>query len=205
MRKPLVDKTWTNFMLHFRQAHQELRDTNASMEELGYQSANAIVEQIVDRLREEEQHNPLPVVSPDYALPPGYNLPPEYETPPPAPTPPPSHLLSTVSQQQANAVVPADPNAAVLAAMMANMQMMHDTMHQNFAGRGRGRGRGRGAARGRGRSRGGNRNGNQRTSLYCHTHGNCAHISSECQTPAEGHQNDATFTNMMGGSTNRCF
>ena len=54
MRKSLVDKTWIHFMAHFRQAHQELRDTDASMEELGYQSANAIVEQIVDRLREED-------------------------------------------------------------------------------------------------------------------------------------------------------
>ena len=207
MRKPLVDKTWVNFITHFRQAHQELRDTDASMEELGYQSANAIVEQIVDRLREEDQQHPPPIAAPYYDIPPGYNPPPEYEAPPPPPTLPPAPLPPTAPQQQANAVVPADPNTAVLAAMMANMQMMHDSMHQNFNGRSGGRGRGRGGqrGRGRGRGRGGNRNASQRTNLYCHTHGNCAHSSNECQTPAEGHQNDATFTNMMGGSNNRCF
>ena len=47
MRKTANDKTWPNFMDHFRQAHQELRDTDTSMSELGFQSANAIVEQIV--------------------------------------------------------------------------------------------------------------------------------------------------------------
>ena len=41
-------------MDHFRTAHQELRDTDTTIDELGYHSANSIVEQIVDRLREEE-------------------------------------------------------------------------------------------------------------------------------------------------------
>ena len=52
MRKLIQDNTWTNFIIHFRQAHQELRNTDTSMSELGYQSANAIVEQIVEQLRE---------------------------------------------------------------------------------------------------------------------------------------------------------
>ena len=50
MRKPMVEKTWLNFVSQFRQSHQELRDTDTSMAELGFQSANAIVEQIVDHL-----------------------------------------------------------------------------------------------------------------------------------------------------------
>ena len=198
MRKPLIDKTWANFMAHFRQAHQELRDTDTSMAELGFQSANAIVEQIVDRLREEEE-NDVQAPPPMYAAPPPAAIPTAFQPPPPPPAPP---FLST--QPQANAVVPADPNTAVLQAMMNNMQMMHDNMHRNHY-QGRGRGRGRGPARGRGRGRGGNRNRNQQTSNYCHTHGNCAHTSRECNTPGDTHQVDATFANMMGGSQNRCF
>ena len=62
MRKPTTDKTWTNFITHFRQAHQELRDTDATIDELGFQSANSIVEQIVERLREAEENDP--VISP---------------------------------------------------------------------------------------------------------------------------------------------
>ena len=53
MRKPAVNKTWINFIDHFRTAHEELRYTDATIDELGYHSANAIVEKIVDRLREE--------------------------------------------------------------------------------------------------------------------------------------------------------
>ena len=201
MRKPPAEKTWLNFMTHFRQAHQELRDTDTSVEELGFQSANAIVEQIVDCLRTEEE-SIVPSSPLQYALPPEYAQSP---TPLPPPPPPPAAQLPP-TQQQANAVVPTDPNAAVLQAMMSNMQMMHDTMHQNFR-HNRGRGRGRGAARGRGRSRGrgGNRQRGEIPNCYCHTHGSCAHPSSACETPAEGHQSDATFSNMMGGSTNRCY
>ena len=56
VKKPLVENPWIRFIDHFRQAHQELRDTDTSMAELGYQSANAIVEKIVGQLREEEDN-----------------------------------------------------------------------------------------------------------------------------------------------------
>ena len=64
MRKPIVKKTWLNFMAHFRQAHQELRDTDTSMEELGFQTANAIVAHIVDRLRVEEDDTAMLIPPP---------------------------------------------------------------------------------------------------------------------------------------------
>jgi hypothetical protein len=52
----------------------------------------------------------------------------------------------------------------------------------------------------------GNGNGNNnRPTKCCHAHGACAHDSSGCRTPAQGHQNAATFSNMMDGSTNGCF
>ena len=35
-------------------------------------------------------------------------------------------------------------------------------------------------------------------------HGVCAHSSQFCNYPAEGHQNQATFQNKMGGSTQYC-
>ena len=36
---------------------------------------------------------------------------------------------------------------------------------------------------------------------YCHTHGTCNHDSPECRSKAEGHEDEATFANRMGGST----
>ncbi len=39
-----------------------------------------------------------------------------------------------------------------------------------------------------------------KTNKYCWTHGACAHGSSECQNKKAGHQDSATFDNMLGGS-----
>ena len=36
---------------------------------------------------------------------------------------------------------------------------------------------------------------------YCHTHGACNHDSPDCRSKAEGHKDEATFQNRMGGST----
>jgi len=36
---------------------------------------------------------------------------------------------------------------------------------------------------------------------YCWTHGLCNHISKECKNKREGHKDDATFKNRMGGSS----
>ena len=195
MRKPPID-TWLNFINHFRTAHQELRDTDATIDELGYHSANAIVEQIVDRLQSEEteetgisQEEYQPIVS----------------QPPPMPTPAPLPPLA-----QANAVV--EPNMTRMDQMMTNMTNMFETMQHNNApyGRGYGRGRGRGRPyqnnRGRGRGRG-RAPPRQRTSggSYCSTHGNCAHTGDVCETPGPNHNPEATFANMMGGSTHGCY
>ena len=42
------------------------------------------------------------------------------------------------------------------------------------------------------------------TSKYCWTHGCCNHNSNECSRKAEGHKNEATKSNMMGGSKAFC-
>ena len=41
---------------------------------------------------------------------------------------------------------------------------------------------------------------NQYQSQYCWTHGLCHHASKDCCTKAEGHKDDATLDNRMGGS-----
>jgi len=40
---------------------------------------------------------------------------------------------------------------------------------------------------------------------YCWSHGACNHTSKECTQRATGHRDEATFSNMFGGSTKRCF
>ena len=51
--QPLLQQIWPSFKLYFTTAHQEVRDTEATIDELGFSSANAIVAQIVDQLRDE--------------------------------------------------------------------------------------------------------------------------------------------------------
>ena len=40
---------------------------------------------------------------------------------------------------------------------------------------------------------------------YCWSHGACAHSGTECNNRKDGHKQDATFQNMMGGSTKDCY
>ena len=210
MRKPIQEKTWSNFIIHFQQAHQELRDTETLMSELGYQSANAIVEHIVERLREEEE-SVTPPTPPGYEIPLGYKYSPPYELPPvyalpEQPPPPPTYdpPAQPLPPPQENAVIPEDPSMFALYAMMQSMKLMHDSMHQSYY-QGRGRGRGRAQGRGRGRSGGrgrGHGNQNMGGGSYCHMYGNCAHVGSACRTLGPTHSNDVTFANMMGAGEN---
>ena len=44
----------------------------------------------------------------------------------------------------------------------------------------------------------------RKTDKYCWSHGACAHESKDCFSKKQGHQDQATFNNKMGGSTTRC-
>ena len=47
LRRDPADQTWTNFVDTFTTAHHELRKTNTSIDEIGYQSASVMVSQMV--------------------------------------------------------------------------------------------------------------------------------------------------------------
>ena len=155
VRKPENEKTWANFKTTFVEAHQELQDTDASVDELGFHSTNAIVDQIVQQLREDIPHdvppllqrNEIPITDTH-----------QQSTRPPS-TPPPI-------QQSVASTMQTDLSMATLTTtIMANMEAMRLRIkeHKNNGrfGRGRGRGRGRGGrgARARGRTQGFRRGG----------------------------------------------
>jgi hypothetical protein len=50
-----------------------------------------------------------------------------------------------------------------------------------------------------------NQHNNSRPTKYCWSHGACTRDSPACRTKSSGHQDAATFSNMMGGSTHGCF
>ena len=71
-------------------------------------------------------------------------------------------------------------------------QQQYNSYNPNFNNRGGRSGR---------RGRGGRGNDNGRERKYCWTHGLCSHNGRECSNPAQGHQQDATLENRMGGNT----
>jgi hypothetical protein len=85
----------------------------------------------------------------------------------------------------------------------------HSNNNQGYQGGYQGRGtQGRGfQGRGRGNNdgRGGGAPARQRNfSIYCWTHGGSGHSGANCIHKLNGHQDNATFQNKMGGSTKNC-
>ena len=144
MRKPADDKTWILFIDHFPTAYQELRDTDATIDELGYHSANAILEQIVDWLQNKQEDDSETSYEVSTSVHPIVH--------PMTPIPP----VMTIPIQQANAVI--DPNIVIMEQTIIIMSTMFETMQHNGNHHGRGYGRGRGCGRafqyGRRRGRG---------------------------------------------------
>ena len=167
-----------------------------SADDLGFHSASALVETIVDRLRtegvlenQEEYHKPEPNSIP---VPPPPNV---TEQASAATQNPPSiqEYMTQITQQM----------ATLQAQLTAAQQLPTNGSNRTPQQRPRNDRRTRDYTRDRGRVRDRQprpRNGGK----YCHTHGNCAHISTECNTPGSNHVTTATFSNMQGGSILNC-
>lgn len=182
-RRPANQRTWLDFKTFFRQAQNELHDSNAltSQEALIQMNANMVAQQVTDHLL---QH---PVFNMEVA---------DIPAPAPAPTPAPTE---TPPEAPIN-------NAANNTSMESMMQQMLQMMLQQqqpppqqpyqpyIRGGGRGHYRG-GRGGGRGRDRG-----PIIFNKYCWTHGLCTHTGQECRNRAQGHKENATLTNRMGGS-----
>ena len=226
---PAIKQTWENFALHFTDAHAELTETEVAVDELGFQSTNVLVEQIIDRLRacaavannqQDYDVNPRSKMATPPGFPPLGNTYPQLDAQVSPPTYPPPVSVPVI------ALLPHDPPpsassaqevsmAVLMQQMMKNMESMRTHLEvaqaaprSNFRSGNQyraGRGQKRGRVRGQGRIS--NCNQSQRRAYvgkYCWTHGNCAHTSAECETRTEGHRADATFVNRQGGSTNNC-
>ena len=210
MRCPKHEKSWANFKTTLIDGHQELRDTDANVDKLDFHSANTIVSQIIDQLpseipAENDRMVHLSDQAPISPPPTHINLPVVTHVNPPV-----------VAIEIANSIQQTDLSMATLITIMiTNMEATRLKIEGNetrYARCRKGRGRGRGRSRGRGRGIGKLGRGcggrtvdhHHTTGKYCHTHGNCPHASSECETPMEQHKCDATFTNMMNSNTDNC-
>jgi hypothetical protein len=194
-RKPFIDRTWANMLLHFREAQNDLNTLSTAADIYHQQpvhhTANAVTtmaDLVAQRLLDA-----LPTLEePSVAV-------------------PTTDAANVVIQQPESSL--AAREAALLTHMQEMMTMMRtrtatggttppriDSTRNTRGGRGGGRNSNRNNDRGNGRT-----NNERNPRLYCWSHGACAHGSDACNTRQPGHQESATFQNMMGGSTNRCF
>ena len=188
-RKPALERNWINFKLHFRRAHDELRETSSETLQ-AMQHAN-IAQQVIEGISHLIPPTP-PVNYPPSETPPS-------DTPSAADTT--GSGLTTPSAfftAEQSTIIPS------LIQQMGTMQTMMMNMQTSMCGQvghgGHGRGRGRGGRRGGRGGNGGRGTGFLALTDYCWTHGWCRHRGTECNAPAEGHQPNATKTNRMGGS-----
>jgi len=198
-RRPLIQRTWDNMKLHFREAQIDLQTATTTAADVYHQQPAFHGANAVTTVADLVNQGVLQLMPHDV----------EPFSPPAA--------------EAANAAIqpPVSARAPELAALQAQMQAnerasetrMQEMMELlRLAGnpsanaptrpardaRGGG-GRTSNTARGAGRT---NRGRGPR--LYCWSHGYCAHASNACNTRLPGHQVDATSANMMDGKTTNC-
>jgi hypothetical protein len=191
--RPVTEHTWTNFKLHFTTAHTELSKVRGtSMRVSAFHQANATVAALsaeMSTFRDDvvESINSLTLsTQEDDTLPST-----EVSSPP-------------ILDHQANATM-SNQNALITA--IKDLQHQIRTLAENQADKNRSNidngGRNTRARNGRSNDSHNIRR-RTNTSMYCWTHGACAHNSRDCNSQATGHQVAATFENKMGGSTAYC-
>ena len=169
IRRPVQQKTWVNFKLHFLQAHTELRETeDLSLGDTpSFNQANLIQQMVCAVVQEQmQQMQVAPPTAPDVQ-----------ETTDPSP---PTQSANATVEQQPSDIMP------LIVQQMQTMQKMMETMQKSIANNSNA-----------GRS-------TRITNRYCWTHGGCSHLSKDCRFKANGHKDNATFRNKMGGSTKFC-
>jgi hypothetical protein len=221
-RRPPIERTYANFTEHLRDAQTDLSALPTAGEVYHQQPAHSanlatIADLVLQRLLDEQGHPP-PV---DPVAP--------VEPPPVDPF---ADVANSLQRRETDLQSRETAMRTQMQDMMASM-MRNNNGGNNNNGNSNNRNRNNNNNRNNGyngyngnrnnnRNQGngnnnGNRNGNpnnnnnngnnttSRPSKYCWTHGACAHDSTGCRTPAQGHQNAATFASMLNGSTAGCF
>jgi hypothetical protein len=184
--KPEADKTWPSFKDHFKRAQKDIKKSQPTItaDSLGFHEVNnasAIADQVIDRLT-IQQDEATTITAESLA---------EHQM---------EQQLANMAnstQQNSQMIEQMTALATTISTLQAQVNSNQSRGRSSGGGGGRGGGRGRSSGRGRGA-------GPRSPPRYCWTHGNCAHGSAECSTKAAGHIDDANYTNMQGGSVNRC-
>ena len=178
-----LQKTWTNFKSHFRQAQTELKEIRGpTMQQAGYHHANMLAQQMRNDL-ENQQTEMLAMVQNMVQAAPHQDEEPQFEV---------ANAAVSSVQQQMLEILQAMQAAQIAQSAPTGGQAANNNAESNPRRR-RNRRTPDDAAFDR-----------QDKSKYCHTHGMSNHTSADCNRRAPGHKTAATFTNRMGGSNAFC-
>ena len=174
--RPLIEKTWLNFKLHFSLAHRKLKKVRGTtVRNTTFHQVNQIAAKLSDdiatmkvdvlsRLNNwNDRHHPS---SPVFVS---------------------QETLHADGANTMNATV--DSNAELLRLIQQLQSQVNDLSTQSHLSPP--------SARRPLRPR-------RNIGKYCWTHGACSHDGKDCKNKAPGHRDDATFSNKLGGSTYYC-
>jgi hypothetical protein len=216
-RRPAVERTYPNFIQHLRDAQSDLSALPTASDIYHQQPPHhanlaTIADLVLQRLVEEQGMPPLTSPAPSVDAPPLDH----------------AEVANSLQRRETDLQSREDAMRTQMQDMMSSMMRNNNyngnsnrnngNRNNNNRNNGNNGNRNNGNNGNNGNRNNGNRNNNNRNnnnrnnqnnndspSLYCHTHGSCAHASPSCRTPATGHNNLATFSDMMGGSTDGCF
>ena len=184
--KSVEDKTWKEFKTHFHEAQLRLKQIRGpTMQQAGYHHANALASNIECSLQTQLQDQNSQITS-------------FLSNIPSLTTTTTGTELSEISTHSANST---STTNNVQLEMLKLLQEMSREMKQirNPVTTPR--------TQGRGQRRIGTRTPDDQvhpprpyTAKYCWTHGNWGHHGSQCRNKAEGHKDEATKNNRLGGS-----
>ena len=183
MAKPMADKTWTNFKLHFDEAYQYLLNIRGeTMQSTSFQQhANLLSQQIVDlnHKREADKAEIFQIVDDAKAsiLSAMSSVPSMQETDDS------SSDVTPLTTASANSVQH-DKIQLKMLQILERIDSKLDNQLDNKSGN--------------------NKRTRRALDHYCWTHGAGNHKSSECRNKKEGHKDNATIDNRQGGSNAYC-
>ena len=204
--KPITEKTWQNLKLHFSQAQNELKKIRGpTMVQAGFHQINMIASEIRGEFSQtrEELANMTAILQRN-GEDQSDNLPFNTSTIP---------EVSAPNIEQAMATTESSYQLEMMKLLKSMQEEISKLNRGGFTQRSNGGGSTYSTAQ-RSNENNGNKKGKKTpdnptferrtTNQYCWTHGGCAHKGAQCTMKAQGHKNDATFENKMGGSKGFC-
>jgi len=182
--KPSSRKTWREFKTHFHEAQLNLKKIRGpTMRQAGYHQANMVVEQIKEEIDSHLQARDSEVLAMLQSIP---ALTPASSS---------SSVESPIYDQQANALV--DKTQLEILKLLKELTVELKQVKSSIPSSAN-----QPTASTTGREP--RRYKRTNVSKYCWSHGACAHDGKSCNQKRQGHKDEATFTNRMGGSSAYC-